>query len=121
MEIKKRKILIIEDDASSRESLSTFLEEAGYEVISAVDGYEGLELMKSVNPDLVLTDNRLPKVNGIELACINESFNPKIPFIIISASDNLQDYIVNLSVKSFMQKPIDIMVLKETIENIFTN
>lgn len=121
METKKIKILIIEDDVSSRETISSFLEEVGYAVISTGDGYEGLELMKSAKPDLVLTDNRLPKVNGIELACINESFTHKIPFIIISAFDNLQDYTVNLNVKSFMQKPIDIMALKAKIENIFKN
>ena len=115
-----KKILVIEDDESSRESIVTFLEEIGYEVISTGDGLEGLNLMKKSSPDLVISDNKLPNVNGIELACINESFEKKIPFILISAFDNLQEYIKNLGVIEFIQKPIDIRQLKTSIDRVFS-
>jgi DNA-binding NtrC family response regulator len=117
---ENKKILVIEDDASSRESLVTFLEETGYNVISTGDGLEGLSLMKNSSPDLVISDNKLPNVDGIELACINESFDKKIPFILISGYDNLQEYLKNLGVIEFMQKPIDIKQLKTCIERVFT-
>lgn len=112
----KKKILIIEDDESSRETLVSFLEESGYTVISTDDGYKGLEMMKKEIPDLVITDNRLPHIDGIELACINESFKTKIPFILTSAYDNLQDKISKLNVIAFIQKPIDIRILEEYVK-----
>lgn len=113
-----KKILIIEDDESSLETLVSFMEESGYSVISTNDGIKGLELMKEGKPDLVITDNRLPHLDGIELACINESFNTKIPFIITSAYDNLRDLIQNLNVVAFIPKPIDIKLLNEFVEKI---
>jgi two-component system response regulator AtoC len=112
----KKKILIIEDDNSSRESLVSFLEECGYIVISTGDGLKGLELMKKDKPDLVITDNRLPNIDGIELACINESFSNKIPFIITSAYDSMKELISKLNVISFLEKPIDIILLREFID-----
>jgi|WetSurMetagenome_2_1015567.scaffolds.fasta_scaffold508888_1 DNA-binding NtrC family response regulator len=118
---KNKKILIIEDDESSRETLVSYLIEAGYMVISTDDGYKGLELMKQEKPDLVITDNRLPHLDGIELACINESFKTKIPFIITSAYNNLQEYIKNLEIIAFMQKPIDIKLLNNYINQALVN
>jgi DNA-binding NtrC family response regulator len=111
-----KKILIIEDDESSRETLVSYMMESGYSVISTGDGIKGLELMKEDKPDLVITDNRLPHLEGIELACINESFKTKIPFIITSAYDNLKDLIQNLNVIAFIPKPIDIKLLNEYVK-----
>ncbi|MCX6165073.1 MAG: response regulator [Ignavibacteriae bacterium] len=108
----KKKILIIEDDESSRETLVSYMEESGFMVISSDDGYKGLEMMKKEKPDLVITDNRLPHIDGIELACINESFKTKIPFILTSAYDDLQDRISKLNVIAFLEKPIDIKILE---------
>lgn len=112
---EEKKILLIEDDESSRETLVSYLEEEGYCVISTDDGFRGLELMKNESPDLVISDNRLPHIDGIELACINESFQKKIPFILTSAHDNLRERISNLSVVAFLEKPIDIKALNQHI------
>jgi DNA-binding NtrC family response regulator len=114
--VDKKKILIIEDDISSRETLVSFMEECGYEVISTGDGYKGLELMKNDKPDLIITDNKLPHIDGIELACINESFSKKIPFIITSAYNNVKDLISKLNVIAFLEKPIDVMMLRDYVD-----
>jgi len=120
MEIKK-KILIIEDDESSRETLVSFMEESGYSVLSTNDGLKGLELMKKEQPDLVISDNRLPHIDGIELACINESFRTKIPFILTSAYNNLQDRISKLNVVAFLEKPVDIKILEGFVKEVLVN
>ncbi len=117
MEFKK-KILIIEDDVYSLETLVSYLEESGYKVLSTCDGFEGLELMKSEKPDLVISDNRLPNLDGLELACINESFSEKIPFILMSAYNNLKDKIANLNVIAFLEKPIDIKLLDGYVKEV---
>jgi two-component system response regulator AtoC len=60
------KILIIDDDAGLRKSLSLILADAGYEVIQAEDGEAGLGVAKEESPDLILCDVRMPKLGGLE-------------------------------------------------------
>ena len=62
----KRKILIIEDNSYNREIAELTLKNAGFEVISAVDGEDGLKKLESM-PDLVLLDLSLPKISGWEI------------------------------------------------------
>lgn len=60
------KILIIDDDAGLRKSLSLILGDAGYDVVQAEDGVEGLATAKEQSPDLILCDVRMPKLDGLE-------------------------------------------------------
>ena len=60
------KILIIDDDAGLRKSLSLILDDAGYEVVQAEDGEQGLATAKEQAPDLILCDVRMPKLGGLE-------------------------------------------------------
>ncbi|MBU0756327.1 MAG: response regulator transcription factor [Planctomycetes bacterium] len=63
----KTKILIVEDDAHTREMIGYILEKEGYEAVSASSGEQGLEIMKAFLPDLVLLDLILPGMTGYEL------------------------------------------------------
>lgn len=68
------KILVIDDDAGLRKSLSLILGDAGYQVIVARDGEEGLEIAAREDPDLILCDVRMPKLDGIGfLSCYTEA------------------------------------------------
>ena len=82
------KILMIEDDSFFSQLCAQALEGAGFSVSLAVDGEGGLEKIKSENPDLILLDIILPKMNGFEvLKEIREDPDPKIankPVIILS-------------------------------------
>ena len=60
------KVLIIDDDAGLRKSLSLILDDAGYEVIQAEDGEAGLRMAKEERPELILCDVRMPRLGGIE-------------------------------------------------------
>lgn len=62
----KKKILIVEDEKPLNEAYQTILKKEGYEVITAFDGDEALEVTKSVEPNLILLDLRMPHVSGIE-------------------------------------------------------
>jgi len=62
-----KKILIMEDDKFLSEMYSTKLKEAGFEIIAADDGEEGLRLIKEKMPDLVLLDIVLPRMDGFEV------------------------------------------------------
>ncbi|MDR3558819.1 MAG: response regulator [Candidatus Pacebacteria bacterium] len=61
---EQKKILIIEDEAALQQALIEFLGAENFAVVSAVDGQQGLELAKSEDPDLVLLDIILPKLDG---------------------------------------------------------
>jgi|SRR5215469_12989947 len=61
------KILVVEDSFETRDSLTILLELCGYDVIVASDGKEGLAKALGENPDLIVTDVRMPSVNGIEM------------------------------------------------------
>jgi len=61
----KEKILVIDDEAEIRSLLSEVLQEEGFEVFDAADGVEGLEMFHTINPDLVITDVKMPRKDGL--------------------------------------------------------
>ena len=63
----KYKILIVDDEEDIVESLSFMLQTQGYETICAYDGEEGLKLAKEENPDLIMLDVMMPKINGYKI------------------------------------------------------
>jgi two-component system cell cycle response regulator len=63
----KEKILLIDDEAEIRKLLSEILQEEGFEVFGAADGVEGLELFHDIKPDLIITDVKMPRKDGLEV------------------------------------------------------
>jgi two-component system chemotaxis response regulator CheY len=61
------KILIVDDSDLIRNQVATVLVQAGYEVVEAEDGVQGLDAAKTHKPDLVITDLNMPNMNGLEL------------------------------------------------------
>jgi DNA-binding response OmpR family regulator len=110
-----KRILIIDDDPSTRESLEMYFTESGYIVDSANDGMMGLDLIKNKNPDIVISDNLMPKLSGIELASTLKDISRKIPFILISSFKNSKELIEGLEIFAFLEKPIDIKELEYNI------
>lgn len=83
----KRKILVIEDESDLVEGLRMRLESAGFEMIAAADGAEGLRKARGENPDLIILDIRLPKMDGFKV-CRMLKFDEKyekIPIIMLTA------------------------------------
>lgn len=66
-ELRNNKILLVEDEFYIRDLYKMILESAGFEVILAVNGEEGLKFVEEVRPNLILLDIMLPKINGIEV------------------------------------------------------
>lgn len=86
------KILVVDDDREIIESLKSILLKEGYEVVVAFDGEEALAKVKDDNPDIILLDLILPKLNGYEvLKEIRQKYTDKWrPVIIISAKTELE-------------------------------
>jgi CheY-like chemotaxis protein len=78
-------ILLVDDDAAVRCLLAIALEDAGYEVKEACDGIQALEQLGECTPDLILTDVRMPRLDGIGLARLLAPHTPPIPLVAMSA------------------------------------
>ncbi|MBH0200898.1 MAG: sigma-54-dependent Fis family transcriptional regulator [Nitrospira sp.] len=79
------KILVVDDEQSLREVLSIMLKRAGYAVTSAMDGEEAIELLNKEIFDLVITDLRMPKIDGMEVLKAVKSASPGTVVLIITA------------------------------------
>ena len=97
---KNKKILIIEDEATLQKALNEVLSKENYEVVTSLDGAKGLELAREENPDLILLDIILPKMDGFEvLKKLKENEKTSaVPVIILT----------NLSDISDIQKALDL-------------
>ena len=86
------KILVVDDDKDIVETLKNRLEKEKYEVAVAFDGEEAITKVKEVDPDIVLLDLVMPKLNGFEvLKEIREKYKEKWrPVIVVSAQDDLE-------------------------------
>lgn len=87
---EKKLIYIIEDDQSLLFALETKLKEVGFETVTADDGQQALDKLKTIQPNLILLDIKLPRVSGLEiLKSIRENEQTKeIPVIIMSQYDD---------------------------------
>jgi sigma-B regulation protein RsbU (phosphoserine phosphatase) len=113
------KLLVIDDDPIIRLFLKKALQKEGYEISIASDGQEGLELIKQINPDLIICDWMMPIVDGLEV-CRQVKGNPKsstIFFILLTARGSLEDRVKGLDTGAddFLAKPIEIAELQARV------
>ena len=106
--MEQRCILIADDDADIREVLRLYLENAGYRVVEAADGYEALEAVASDNIDLCLLDIMMPKLDGYQTLKRLRQDNP-MPVIIISAKGQDPEKILGLDLGAddYLVKPFN--------------
>lgn len=78
------RILIIDDDTDLRSTLRDLLEQAGYEVVEASDGREGLAAYMATPAELIITDLLMPEHEGLETICSLRQLNPQIKIIAIT-------------------------------------
>ncbi len=108
--IDKHRILIIDDDANLRKTLSDILRAKGYEALSVKDGTEGLSVPKKVSVNLVLIDLQLPDISGLEVLERIKADHPSIEAIILTGHATLDSAIeaTNRGAFSYLQKPYEI-------------
>lgn len=115
--MKKRKILIVDDEQSLLESLEMFFNERGYHVYSATTAAEGLELNRSVQPDVVILDVRLPDKNGLDILEELQQTHRGKNVIIITAFHDMDTTIRAMKggALEYIPKPIDIEELEQAV------
>jgi CheY-like chemotaxis protein len=85
-EIAKRHILVVDDEASIRESLSMLFVSQGYTVTTAKDGFDGLLQLRGITPDLITSDLNMPNMSGFEFLSVLRRRFPTIPVVAISGA-----------------------------------
>jgi DNA-binding NtrC family response regulator len=81
-----RTVLIIDDDPDIRLTLGAYLEDSGYAILEAADGREGIEIFVSCKPDIVVTDLRMPKLDGFGVITAIKAQHPETPVIAITGT-----------------------------------
>jgi DNA-binding response OmpR family regulator len=120
--MSQQKILIIEDEKDMSEAIKLRLEANNFTVIAAFDGPEGLSLARSENPDLIILDIMLPKMDGFRV-CRMLKFDEKyakIPIIMLTARSQQKDIEqgTEMGADAYMTKPFKSEELLEKIKTL---
>ena len=115
-----KKILVIEDNNEIRENASEMLELADYEVHTANNGQEGLQIIRSLMPDLILCDIHMPVMNGYDVLdhVKEDPLLTNIPVVILSAFSEKTDVQKGLQkgAADYIIKPFDELQLLKVVE-----
>jgi chemotaxis protein histidine kinase CheA/ActR/RegA family two-component response regulator len=109
MAVQRTKVLVVDDALSVRRSMEQLLEDAGYDVVSAIDGFDALEHMRKSVPAIVLTDLEMPNLNGLELTRRVREVPQwmALPVVMITsrATDKHRDLATQAGVDLYLTKP----------------
>ena len=113
-----KRILVIDDETGIRNVLRDILEDEGYQVALAEDGFKGLEILENKNIDLVFLDVWLPNKGGIDVLKEIKEHYPEIETIVISghASISLAVQAVKMGAFDYLVKPVKDKKMLSTIE-----
>jgi len=113
------KVLVVEDDPDIRELLTLYFAAKGHEVATANDGQEALAQLQRVQPDLILLDVVLPKLDGWGVLTAVRA-QSRIPVILLTSLDDTEDVIKGLSLGAddYLCKPFEIRELEARIQSI---
>ena len=119
---ERNKILVIDDDETIPAIIQSFLEPQGYEVSSALDGASGLDRIKSDPPDVILLDQRMRGLSGIDVLkrlCRDEETGT-IPVIMITGDNNLRQLSlsIELGASDYILKPLSRECLLTRLHNV---
>ncbi len=123
--LKKKRVLVIEDEYSASKFLSMRLKNAGFIVSAAFDGVTGLKEAMETVPDLIILDLMIPQLPGEEVCkALRESFDEKlvkIPIIMLTGKDSMVDKILGkvIGADAYLTKPYEFSDLFEVIRKIF--
>jgi len=113
-----KKILVIDDEKPTLKMFTLLLEALGYEVLTAEDGRAGVDVFRSERPDIVLTDIKMPIMDGIEVLKNIKSINPHAEVIVITGHGDMDLAIqaLNLDATDFINKPVQRQALSQALE-----
>jgi sigma-B regulation protein RsbU (phosphoserine phosphatase) len=114
-----RKVLVIDDDTIVRQSIAAYLEDSGFDVYQESDGKTAMGSFKTVQPDVVVTDLRMPDVDGLAILEAVREANPETAVIVISGMGVVADVVkaLRLGAVDYLLKPlVDMEVLVHSVQ-----
>jgi len=104
------RILIVDDEANARAGLRTILAEEGYEVAEAADGEEGLQKLSDFSPDVVLSDVRMPRRDGLSLLRAAKEQGSDAAFVMMTAFGSVEAAVdaMRAGAENYLVKPLDV-------------
>src|SRR3989304_142175 len=116
-----KKIMVVDDEDSIRQSLSDVLKDEGFKVISARDVHESLKLLDSIPPDLVLLDIWMPGMDGTEVLKRIKTARPGLQVIMISGHGNIEAAVkaIKLGAYDYIEKPLSLEGILLTVKRAF--
>jgi len=121
--LKSMKTLLIDDDEWIRDSLSMFFESEGCHLTALETAEEGMEALKRLNYDIVVTDYRLPGMDGLEFLRQIQDMQPQVMKILITAykSDDVISEAMGLGIQDFIEKPFSTKTIEESLTRLIEN
>lgn len=118
-----KKVLIIDDEAHIRNIIALKLKNRGYQVMMAMDGEEGLKMIRTHRPNVVISDIMMPKMDGRSLCQKSMAFKKEWPFLTIimtcSINPDESNWIKEMPDTLFMEKPFSPSKLMQRIDHYF--
>ena len=115
-------MLVVDDDPVIVRLLEVNFEMEGFEVVTAVDGMDGVERARAAQPDIIVSDVMMPKLNGIELcvACKADPATGHIPIILLSAKAQVSDIRAGLDAGAddYVTKPFEPLDLIDRVNKL---
>jgi two-component system OmpR family response regulator len=114
-----RTVLVVDDDREVSSCLALRLNSAGFQVVSASDGAEGLDFARSAKPDAIVLDVRMPKMDGLTMLkeLRTDAGIKQTPVIMLSASIRDQQDALQAGANYFVRKPYDAAEVLSAIES----
>ncbi|MEA2073181.1 MAG: EAL domain-containing protein [Campylobacterota bacterium] len=118
--VGKYTVLIVEDDVYIQKQLSRFLEKVFKKAYIAVDGLDGLNKYNDNKIDMIVTDIRMPNVDGLEMIEMIRKSNKDVPILVLSAHSETDYFMksISLGVDGYLQKPIDVNLLIDLVRKV---
>ncbi len=115
-----KRVLVVDDEDAIRTAVADALDFEGYEVITATNGAEALEQVRTARPDAVVLDLMMPVMDGWTFmeACRREGLCAQTPVLVMSAYRHLSETAPNLGAKACIAKPFDLDVLLGAVERL---
>jgi CheY-like chemotaxis protein len=115
-----RKILIVEDNADTRELLHCYFTDADFSVVMAVNGEDGFDVATAERPDIVLTDLSMPRVSRIDMIKTLRAHTKTalIPILAITAYSGLTEAAIQSGATQVNSKPPDFFTLSDLVRNL---
>ena len=116
--MKRLSILYAEDDMMMRDTFATLLEDHFRDVYLAENGKEAYEIYKNKRPDILLLDNFMPFMNGLDIVRLIRKEDETTPVVILTAHSEREQLLqaVNMKLETYLLKPVDPALLIETLQ-----